>query len=65
MAAMTTAARCRLVRTRSDDRGAALIEYALLIGLIAVVCIVAVGVLGGNVSTQYSTSADQIDQASN
>ena len=29
-----------------DDRGASLVEYALLLALIAVVCFVAVGVLG-------------------
>ena len=31
---------------RKDEEGAALVEYALLIGLIAVVCIVAVTQLG-------------------
>jgi pilus assembly protein Flp/PilA len=35
---------------RKDQDGAALVEYALLIGLIAVVCIVAVTQLGAAVS---------------
>lgn len=33
------------------DRGASLIEYALLVGLIAIVCFVAVGFLGGETSS--------------
>jgi pilus assembly protein Flp/PilA len=37
---------------RKDEEGAALVEYALLIGLIAVVCIVAVTQLGQAVSTK-------------
>ena len=35
---------------RDDDRGASLVEYALLLALIAVVCVVAVNVLGGPTS---------------
>jgi pilus assembly protein Flp/PilA len=51
----------RLVeRTRRDDRGASLVEYALLVSLIAVVCFVAIVVLGGNVSTTFSTSASSV-----
>lgn len=37
-----------------DERGASLVEYALLVALIAVVCIVAVTVLGQNASTKLS-----------
>ena len=33
-----------------DDRGASLVEYALLVALIAVICIAAVTLLGGNAS---------------
>jgi Flp pilus assembly pilin Flp len=40
-----------------DDRGASLVEYALLIVLIAVVCAVAITVLGGSASTSYSKTA--------
>ena len=36
------------------DRGASLVEYALLVGLIAVVCVVAVTFLGRQVSSKYS-----------
>ena len=37
------------------QRGASLVEYALLVALIAVVAIVAVRALGVQVSTQFST----------
>lgn len=36
------------------QRGASLVEYALLVALIAVVAIVGVRALGENVSTQFS-----------
>jgi len=42
-------ARCK------TDRGASLVEYALLVALIAVVCIIAVTVLGGNASKKFSS----------
>jgi pilus assembly protein Flp/PilA len=39
------------------ERGASLVEYALLVAFIAVVCALAVGVLGGEVSESYSSTA--------
>ena len=47
----------RFVRT---ERGAALVEYALLVALIAVVCIGAITVLGNNASDKYSSVGSQI-----
>ena len=43
--------RARFGRT---ERGASLVEYALLVALIAVVCIVAVTQLGSNASNKFS-----------
>ena len=37
-----------------DERGASLVEYALLVALIAVVCIAAVTALGSSVSQKFS-----------
>ena len=37
-----------------DDRGASLIEYALMLALIAMVCVAAVTALGGTTSGSYS-----------
>jgi len=42
-----------LVQRRSE-RGASLVEYALLVALIAVVCIVAIQFLGHSASTTFS-----------
>ena len=36
------------------EEGASLVEYALLVALIAVVCIAAITLLGDNASTKFS-----------
>ena len=38
----------------SDEDGAALIEYGMLVGLIAVVCVVAVQLLGTQMNTVFT-----------
>jgi pilus assembly protein Flp/PilA len=45
---------------RKDEEGAALVEYALLIGLIAVVCIIAVTQLGLAISGKLSTACGSL-----
>jgi pilus assembly protein Flp/PilA len=40
-----------------DDQGAAMVEYGLLIALIAIVAMVGVKVLGTNLSTLFSNVA--------
>jgi pilus assembly protein Flp/PilA len=37
-----------------SERGAALVEYALLLALIAVVCIVAIGAIGTEANEKFS-----------
>jgi pilus assembly protein Flp/PilA len=49
-----------LNRFRRDEEGAALIEYGMLVGLIAVICVAAVTLLGTNVSTAFSTIAEAL-----
>jgi pilus assembly protein Flp/PilA len=44
-------------RFRRDDEGAALVEYGMLVGLIAVICVVAVTTLGTEVSAAFSKIA--------
>lgn len=44
----------------TSDRGASLVEYALLVALIAVVCIAAVTLLGRNASSKFSSVASAI-----
>ncbi len=46
-----------------SERGAALVEYALLLALIAVVCIVALQFLGGNAATKFSKVGNSIAAA--
>jgi len=41
-------------RFASDQKGASLVEYALLVALIAVVCIGAITIMGGNVQSKFS-----------
>jgi pilus assembly protein Flp/PilA len=43
-----------------DDRGASLVEYALLVALIAIVCIGAVTLLGGNTNSNLSGAASSL-----
>jgi pilus assembly protein Flp/PilA len=43
-----------------NDEGATMVEYALLVALIAVVVIVAVRALGTNASTTLNNAATQI-----
>ena len=46
---------------RDDERGASLVEYALLVVLIAVICAVAVGVLGKTVNSGYSSAGSGLN----
>jgi pilus assembly protein Flp/PilA len=49
---------CQLInRFRRDQEGAALVEYGLLVGLIAAVCVLAVGGLGTEISAAFSKYA--------
>jgi len=42
------------------ERGASLVEYALLVALIAVVCIAAVTALGGKARSNFSSVSNAI-----
>jgi pilus assembly protein Flp/PilA len=44
-------------RLRLEEEGAALVEYGMLVGLIAVVCVAAVTVLGTDISTVFTNIA--------
>ena len=49
-----------LARIKSD-RGASLVEYALLVALIAGVCIIAVTILGKEASESFSQTGSSIN----
>ncbi|MBV9283398.1 MAG: Flp family type IVb pilin [Acidimicrobiia bacterium] len=53
------AMRCRI----ESERGASLVEYAFLVGLIAIVCLVAVMFLGSSTSTKLSNVGSQVGAA--
>jgi len=48
---------------QSDDRGASMVEYALLVVLIAIVALVAVQVAGAELSGTYSEIASNVAEA--
>jgi pilus assembly protein Flp/PilA len=50
-------------RFADDERGASLVEYALLVALIAVVCIAAISFLGESADTQFSSVGDAVANA--
>jgi pilus assembly protein Flp/PilA len=47
-------------RFGDTERGASLVEYALLVALIAVVCIAAVTLLGGSASNKFKETGSSI-----
>ncbi len=50
-------------RFNSDERGAALVEYALLVALIAVVAIAALTLLGTSISGKFGNVSSSISNA--
>lgn len=49
-----------ILKFARDEEGATMVEYGLLIALIAVVAIVAVRTLGTNISTLFNTVAGSV-----
>jgi Flp pilus assembly pilin Flp len=44
----------------SEEKGSAIVEYALLLVLIAFVCLLALDVLGGSASSAFSEAASSV-----
>jgi Flp pilus assembly pilin Flp len=53
----------KLVSRFSDDKGASMVEYALLVVLIAIIAIVAIRVAGQQVSGTFDSIASELGQA--
>jgi pilus assembly protein Flp/PilA len=51
---------CALI---GDEEGATLVEYSLVVALIAVLCIAAISFLGGKVSHLFSTIGSSVAAA--
>jgi pilus assembly protein Flp/PilA len=49
-----------IARFSKNDEGAALIEYGMLVGLIAVVCVAAVGTLGQTILGYFTAINTQL-----
>ena len=43
-----------------SEQGASMVEYALLLALIAVVCIAAVGIVGGNANNKFTSIGNSL-----
>jgi len=50
----------RIMETLKEEEGATMVEYALMLALIAIVCIVAVTAVGTNASTKFANSATHL-----
>jgi pilus assembly protein Flp/PilA len=48
------------VDVRTSERGASVVEYAMLLALIAIVCVVAVTALGTGLNDSYNGSTSSI-----
>jgi pilus assembly protein Flp/PilA len=54
----------KLINFFKDEEGATMVEYGLMVALIAVVCIVAVALLGTNLSALFNDVAGHVGNAS-
>ena len=52
--------RCLLARVNRTERGASVVEYALLVALIAAVCVIAVAFVGIATSTKLSVIGSEL-----
>ena len=52
-----------IAKDSRSERGASMVEYALLVALIAVVAVTAVTTLGTNISNKLESAADSIANA--
>ena len=50
----------RLKKFANGDEGQDLLEYALLVALIALVCVASIGLAGGKVDTIFSSIAGKL-----
>ena len=53
----------KLVSRFQEDKGASMVEYALLVVLIAIIALVAVRLAGNQVSNAFSTIADSLQNS--
>ena len=44
----------------ADEAGATMVEYSLIVALIAIVCVGAITALGGKVNTNFTTASNAL-----
>lgn len=54
--------RSLMIRLRKDSRGANLVEYVLLVGLMAIICLAVFKLFGEKIKEKISGYADTVDQ---
>jgi pilus assembly protein Flp/PilA len=54
----------KMINFFKDEEGATMVEYALMLALIAIVCIGVVSLLGSSASNVFSNAAAQLPAAS-
>ena len=54
----------KLINFFKDEEGATMVEYALMLALIAIICIGAVQLIGTNANSTFTEAADQLESAS-
>lgn len=57
---MRVAMKSLLLHLGPSSEGATIVEYGLILGLIAIVCLVAVALLGDNLNAFFTSFAPQI-----
>ena len=55
----------KLVSWAKNEKGASMVEYALLVVLIAIIALVAISLAGKNVSSAFSTIATSLAATTN
>ncbi len=55
----------KLIRFLQDEDGATATEYAVMLGLIMVVCLTAIGFFGSNTNGSLGDTSDKLQQAMN
>ena len=50
----------KLINFFKDEEGATMVEYALMLALIAIVCIVAVTAIGTNANTTFTNAGNAL-----
>ena len=54
----------KMINFFKDEEGATMVEYALMLALIAIVCIVAVTAIGTSANSTFNEAADRLGSAS-